>query len=102
MTEEMSELDTDTEERKTEHGRKMAERAGLTLEEVEQGLPVWEVVRPAHRSTEVQEFCLFVNVTEWCMSRLLESTMNLIQFVANSGKKENQDALPRNVSTSVD
>jgi hypothetical protein len=53
MTEEMSELDTDCEDKRIENKKKVVTAAGLSLKEIEGGLPVWEIVKPGHRSTEV-------------------------------------------------
>jgi hypothetical protein len=54
MTEEMSELDTDTETKKLAHREKIIEAAGLNAKDIEAGVTIWEIVRPGHRSNEVR------------------------------------------------
>ena len=54
MTEEMSELDTDTDTKKIAHREKIIEAAGLNAKDIDAGVTVWEIVRPGHRSDEVR------------------------------------------------
>ena len=58
MTEELSELGSEDEEKNSAHKAELVNKAGLTPREIESGVPVWEIVRPGHRSEEVR-------MTEW-------------------------------------
>jgi hypothetical protein len=53
MSSEVSELESGDEEQKAEHKMTLMDKAGLTLEDVSNRVPVWEVVKPAWRSVMV-------------------------------------------------
>ena len=56
MTEELSELGSDDEEKNCSHKAELVRRAGLTAHEIESGVLVWEIVRPGHCSEDVRTY----------------------------------------------
>ena len=54
MTEELSELDADSETEKAAHREKIIQAAGLSVADAEAEVTVWEIVRPGHQSDEVR------------------------------------------------
>jgi hypothetical protein len=53
MSSEVSDIDTDDEEAKANHKLRLANAARVSLKDIEEGMPVWEVVKPAWRSEMV-------------------------------------------------
>ena len=53
MSSDVSDIDTDNEESKANRKVSLATAAGLSAREIEDGVVVWEVVKPAWRSEMV-------------------------------------------------
>ncbi|KAG1719018.1 uncharacterized protein EDB91DRAFT_1257981 [Suillus paluster] len=53
MSEQASEVDTDDEEKRKDRQKVLYQAAKLTEREVQAGIPVWEIIRPAWRADEV-------------------------------------------------
>ncbi|KAI0038185.1 hypothetical protein FA95DRAFT_1613570 [Auriscalpium vulgare] len=55
MSDELSGLDTDDETKRRTHRDELATAARLSKEDRDEGVPVWEVRRPAYRTQEVND-----------------------------------------------
>ncbi|KAI0045688.1 hypothetical protein FA95DRAFT_1573624 [Auriscalpium vulgare] len=55
MSDELSGLDTDDESKRQTHRDEVAAAARLSKEDKDEGIPVWEVRRPAYRTQEVND-----------------------------------------------
>jgi hypothetical protein len=53
MSEELSQLDTDDEVKKSMRRTELEKAAQLNTADVKDGVAIWEVIRPAYRSQEV-------------------------------------------------
>jgi len=53
MSSEVSEIDTDDEQAKTDHRTRLANEARLSAIDLKEGTPVWEVIKPVWRSEVV-------------------------------------------------